>query len=62
MLYVLISGCRNYTDYAPFKAILNMLRNDYGDFEIVEGGAKGTDAMAKKYAIENNLKYHEISS
>lgn len=28
--------------------------------EIVSGGAKGVDACAKKYAIENNIKFTEF--
>ena len=28
--------------------------------EIVSGGAKGVDSLAKKYAMEHNIKYTEI--
>ena len=31
-----------------------------GVTEIVSGGAKGVDSLAKKYAIEHNIKYTEI--
>lgn len=30
--------------------------------EIVSGGAEGTDKLAEKFAVENNIKFTEISS
>ena len=32
------------------------------EIEIVEGGARGTDALAKRYATEHGIKCHEFSA
>lgn len=61
-MYLLISGKRDFTDYEFFKEKVDIVKNHHSDREliIVEGGASGVDAMAKRYAIENGLQYKEF--
>ncbi len=59
-LYVLVSGKRDYDDYEHFSAIMDDYVAKYGKFIIVEGGAKGADALAKRYAIEHKMNFIEF--
>lgn len=61
-MYILVSGKRDFTNYALFRKELDIVKKHYSDrgLYIVEGGAKGTDALAKRYAMENNLPYKEF--
>ena len=61
MFYVLISGKRDFDDYERFRGVLDeSLKDVEGEIEIVEGGARGTDALARKYALEHGLKCREF--
>lgn len=63
MFYVLISGKRDFTDYERFSRELDeSLKDVEDDIEIVEGGAKGTDALARRYALEHELKCREFAA
>ena len=63
MFYVLVSGKRDFTDYDRFCEVLDKSLKDISDeIEIVEGGARGTDALAKRYAVEHGIKCHEFSA
>ena len=57
---VAIVGSRNYIDYENFKEYLFNLISLTDESEIVSGGARGTDAMAKQLAKERNIKYTEF--
>lgn len=48
MFYVLVSGKRDFICKIMDKSLARI--NDY--ITIVEGGARGTDALAKRYAIK----------
>lgn len=51
-----IVGSRKFNDYEKLKAVLD----SYEDItEIVSGGAKGADGLAKKYAEEKNIPLTE---
>lgn len=56
---LLIAGSRDYTDYEEFSRIadylLSQVRNNYRIL-ILEGEARGTDTLARKYAIEKNYQ------
>lgn len=56
---LVIGGCRDFTDYDYFREQVNFLiqniRTQY-NIIIVSGGCRGVDAMAERYAKENNLK------
>ena len=51
-----IVGTRSFADFEMMEAVLKM----YKIAVIVSGGAKGADALAKKYAEENNILYREF--
>ena len=66
MIYILIAGTRNYTHYETFcKKITDFLERkniSNNDIIIVEGGASGVDALAKRYALEHRIKYKEYKA
>ena len=63
MFYVLVSGKRDFTDYERFCKVLDeSLSGITDEVEIVEGGAKGTDALARRYALDRGLKCREFAA
>ncbi len=50
-----IIGSRNFNDYKSFENYINQIRQTYTIECIVSGGAKGADALAERYAKENNI-------
>nr|DAS94925.1 MAG TPA: Protein of unknown function (DUF2493) [Caudoviricetes sp.] len=56
---LLIAGSQSFTDYERFKVYVNKFIQglDKKEITIIEGGAKGTDRMAREFAIENNIPY-----
>ena len=59
--YVLVSGKRDFTDYIVFRCILDKSLASINDnIIIVEGGARGTDALAKQYASERHYEFIEF--
>ena len=60
--YILIAGTRTYNDYEELCYVLDSLLYDisgYYNIEIVQGGAKGADTLAKKYANAHQYKRTE---
>jgi len=57
-----IVGSRRYTNKKRIKDFIFELKEKYGDdVEIVSGGQKdGADGLAKKYALEFDMKYIEF--
>ena len=57
-----IVGSRSYTDKKKVKDLIFEIREKYGDeVEIVSGGQpKGADGLAKKFALEFDMKYVEF--
>ena len=57
-----IVGSRSYTDKKKVKDLIFNIKEKYGDeVEIVSGGQpKGADGLAKKYALEFDMKYVEF--
>lgn len=51
-----VIGSRSFQDYPFMAKILDWFEIS----EIISGGAKGADSMAKKYAINNGIKYTEF--
>lgn len=47
---VLVCGGRNYTDKKAVEEALGQLRNELGEFIVVEGGARGADRLASDWA------------
>lgn len=60
---VIVSGSRSYTNYEDFKSkmdyVLSKIKHRYC-ISIISGGAKGTDAMAKRYAEEESYLHHNL--
>ncbi len=54
---IAVIGSRSFTDYERLKNLLDQMENIS---EIVSGGAMGADALGKRYALENNIKYTEF--
>ena len=56
---IAIVGSRSFNDYDLFVGELNKIfsEEDFEIDEIVSGEALGTDLMAKKLALNNNIKY-----
>ena len=57
-----IVGSRSYTDKKKVKDLIFNIKEKYGDeVEIVSGGQpKGADGLAKKFALEFDMKYVEF--
>ena len=57
-----IVGSRRYTNKKKIKDLLFEIKEKYGsEVEIVSGGQKdGADGLAKKYALEFDMKYIEF--
>ena len=60
MYKCLVVGSRTIFDYNLTKKHLDFLLQGKDDVEIVSGGANGVDKLAKRYAVEHNLKYKEF--
>lgn len=55
-----VIGTRTYSDYGQLCEILNNLSNK--PTEIISGGANGADALAERYAKDNNLPLTVINA
>ena len=61
MKHIGIIGTRTFNDYEVFtNNVEQLLPSDKKDVVIVSGGAIGTDSLAARYSIENNLKLIEF--
>lgn len=62
--YIIIVGSRNFNDYHLMSYITDrMLVNHVGDdIQVVSGGAKGADALAKLYAKDKGYGYIEFTA
>ena len=59
--FCLVAGTRTFSDYALLRQKLDyLLRNNRNNVAIVSGGARGADALAKRYAEENGYVYYEF--
>jgi len=57
---VAIIGSRTFDNYEKFSFIINKFIEKNPQIEIVSGGANGADSLAKKFALENNIKIKEF--
>ncbi len=62
-LYILVAGTRTFNDYKLLEKTLDSLIAscpfDKIRVNIIEGGAKGADELAAKYALGHNHYVHE---
>lgn len=57
---VLVCGGRNFNDYTKLSDVLDRFVADFGIGCIIEGGAKGADALARHWAEDNRVCYIEV--
>lgn len=55
--YCLIVGSRSFSDYELFVAKCDLLLRNWESVVIVSGGARGADALAKRYAVDRGYCY-----
>ena len=64
-LGIIVSGSRYYTDYSEFEQtmdhILSKVRDKYQIY-IIEGGARGADAMALRYAKAHDIMHIQVKA
>ena len=58
--YCLIVGSRSFSDSDLFVAKCDLLLRNWGSVVIVSGGARGADALAKRYAVDRGYCYMEF--
>ena len=60
--FCLIAGTRTYDNYSEFCTVMDYLLQNKTQYciWIVSGGAKGADALAKRYAHEKGYNYKEF--
>ena len=57
---VIVAGSRNYTDKDFIYSKLDYFLSEASNVEIIEGGCRGVDLIARQYAIDRNLPYKEF--
>lgn len=60
MFYVLIVGSRSFDDFNLLVAKCDKLLANHQEVTVVSGGARGADALAKRYAHLRNFGYVEF--
>ncbi len=60
VFHCVVTGSRDYTNYAQMERYLNILLSNYSNVEIVSGGARGADTLARDYAKNHNYAYKEF--
>ena len=55
---IIVAGSRSFNDYHKMEEVLSETVSP--NCEIVSGGARGADTLAKKYALEHNIPYKEF--
>lgn len=61
-MIVLVCGGRDYSDYERVCQVLEDVSgwSINGIEKIIEGGARGADALARRWATENNIPFVEV--
>ena len=49
---ILVTGGRNYSDWAAVYAALDRLVLEYGPLVVIQGGATGADALARDWCAQ----------
>lgn len=53
---IVVAGTRTFDDYELLSAWIDAMRGFYQDVKLVSGGSKGADALAERYASDNNIE------
>lgn len=56
----LVIGSRTFDDYNRLEEVLDYLLKNQLQIEIISGGAKGADTLARQYAIKKGYLYKEF--
>jgi hypothetical protein len=59
---ILVCGGRDYLNYGKVKEVLDSITQDTLNVCIIQGGAKGADYLAKKWAEENGVACMEFKA
>jgi len=60
---VIICGGRDYDDYQHMSEALAQICLQYGDITaVVQGGARGADSLARRWAIENKIPFEQYDA
>lgn len=60
MTRVIVCGGRDYADMAQLSETLGNLKRD--GLTIIEGGARGADAMARTWALVNGVRHETFAA
>ncbi len=52
---LLVCGSRNYNDYTTLERVLNEFHANYPITLLIEGGARGADSLAARWAFRHNV-------
>lgn len=52
---ILVCGGRGYSNYLKVKSTLDKVLKKYPDMMVIEGGCTGADALARRWAKENEV-------
>lgn len=52
---VLVCGGRDFSDYDYLESVLNEVDSKTPILELAQGGARGADSLAHKWAVENGI-------
>lgn len=53
---ILVCGGRDFNDYEFVKECLTFLHNTLKSFTVIEGGARGADSLARRWANEHGIE------
>jgi predicted polyphosphate/ATP-dependent NAD kinase len=56
LVRVLVCGGRNYSDEERVNSVLDSLHKEHRFAELIEGGAKGADRLARLWAAKRGVK------
>ena len=59
---IIVCGGREYSNYDFLKEKLDALYQEYNFTTLVQGGARGADRLARRWAIENNIPYEQYDA
>lgn len=59
---VIVCGGRAYNDESAVYSALDSLKVRYGTFTLIEGGAKGADALARQWAEDASIPHETFKA
>lgn len=57
---LIVAGSRDFTDYDLAETVIREFMKDHEVTEIVGGGARGADALGKRFAETHGIPYKEF--